>query len=381
MPLRNLELRETEHDIEEIARAFGVEGQLIRGGEFGNGHINTTIAATFLLRDATEETYIFQCINTYVFKDADRLMSNVQRVIDHLKDKIDADGLPDTERRRLRLLRTPHNGVLWRDAEDRPWRGYDYIAGTTSFDTVTTAEQAYQAAHAFGRFTRLLADLPSDELVETIPNFHHTPTRFATLKAAIERDAAGRAAGCREEIGFALEREGICSLLLDLNAKGEIPSRITHNDTKLGNVLLCNRSGEGLCVVDLDTVMPGLALYDFGDLVRSCVCPAKEDETDLSKVVVRPAFFQALARGYIDGVGDTLTEAERAHLAFAGRLITFELATRFLADHLDGDKYFPVHRENHNLERARNQFALVKALEDQEAELQAQVDEIFAQVG
>lgn len=384
MPLTNAELRKTSYNIATIALGFGIQGKLLRGGEFGNGHINTTIAATFLLEadegEAREETYIFQRINTFVFPNPDALMANVEKVIDHLQEKIDRDGKPDSRRRRLSLLRTAEKKPLWRDEAGACWRGFLFIANTTSFDVVSDEQQAYQAAFTFGEFTRLLADLPAEAVVETIPDFHHTPKRFQNLQQAVALDKAGRVQECEQEIAFARQRESICSKLIELNEQGLVPSRITHNDTKLGNVLLCNETGCGLCVVDLDTVMPGLALYDFGDLMRSCVCEAKEDETDLTQISVRKTYFRSLVEGFSRGVADTLTQAEKDHLAFSGRLITFEVGMRFLTDYLEGDVYFPTKYPNHNLDRARNQFALVAAIEQCEEELQDLVNEVFLQV-
>ncbi len=379
MPLKTLSLYETLHDVERIARVFGVEGTMIEGGAFGNGLINDTLAATFE-HQGNARRFILQRINHEVFRDPHALMHNVERVCEHVRTRLEADAEDDINRRCLTLLRTPDGGSLHRecdrDGADSYWRGYTYINHCTSYDTIQTADQAYEAARKFGEFQRLVEDLPGGRLAETIPDFHNTPKRFAALQQAVKLDPLGRAASCHQEISFALSHAPVAWHLLDLHKQGLIPERIIHNDTKLSNVLIDDVTGRGMCVVDLDTVMPGLALYDFGDLVRTCVSPAEEDSTDLSRIEVRLPVFQALARGYIEEMGTTLTDAETANLAFSGRLLTFEVALRFLTDHLLGDIYFGAKRPNHNLERARNQFHLFTLLGQCEAEMDAYVDSL-----
>ncbi len=235
-----------------------------------------------------------------------------------------------------------------------------------SYDAVESTGQAYEAGKAFGKFQQMLADLPQPRLHESIPDFHHTPKRFDALEKAIDSDVVNRAASSRPEIEFALAHRSMVSRLLDAN----LPERVTHNDTKLNNVLIDNETGEGICVIDLDTVMPGLAAYDFGDMVRTTTSPAKEDEQDLSKVRMDFAMFDALLRGYLDAAGDFLTAGEKEVLTFSGKLITFEIGIRFLTDHLSGDTYFKVHRPGHNLDRARTQFKLVESIEAQEGSME-----------
>jgi Ser/Thr protein kinase RdoA (MazF antagonist) len=227
-----------------------------------------------------------------------------------------------------------------------------------------SADQVGHAARAFGRFTALIADLPPPRLHETIPGFHDTPGRLRAFVEAVEADAAGRAASCRPEIDFVLEREPMTSRLTDLLARGDVPERITHNDTKINNVMIDDATGAGVCVIDLDTVMPGLVMYDFGDAVRTGANPAAEDERDLSKVRIDLQMFDRLARGYLAETRDLLTAAEVDQLAFSAQLITFEIGLRFLADHLSGDAYFKIHRPGHNLDRARTQFAMVRDMEE-----------------
>jgi Ser/Thr protein kinase RdoA (MazF antagonist) len=243
------------------------------------------------------------------------------------------------------------------------WRAFHFIEGTRTVDVVESPAQAFQVAQAFGRFQKLLADLPAPRLHDTIPDFHHTPKRFAALEKAIAADAFNRSASAKAEIDFALRHQAICSALL----AAQLPERVTHNDTKLNNVLLDAATGEGLCVIDLDTVMPGLALYDFGDLVRSAANPAREDEHDLAKVEMEFPLFEALLRGYLSGAGNFLTTAEKSLLPIAGQVIAFELGLRFLTDFLEGDAYFKTHRAGQNLDRCRVQFKLVESMRRQEA--------------
>ena len=297
-------------------------------------------------------------------------MQNIERVTAHLAAQF--AGEPDRARRALKLIPARDGRNWYEDAQGETWRAYRFIENAHSHETATSAEQAYQAAHAFGRFQQQLASLPSPRLHETIPDFHHTPKRFAALQQAIAADVKGRAKLARPEIDFALAHESITGVLLE----ADLPERITHNDTKFNNVLLDDATGESLCVVDLDTVMPGLALYDFGDMVRTTTSPAAEDEQDLSKVAMQFPLFEALVRGYLSAAGEFLTETEKKFLAFSGKLITFEIGIRFLADYLAGDTYFKIHREGHNLDRCRTQFKLVESIELQEEKMNRLVESI-----
>src|ERR1019366_9760271 len=271
----------------------------------------------------------------------------------------------DSDRRVPSLIPT-HDGNAWHmDEGGNYWRAYRFIENARTYDAVESPEQAFQAARAFGRFQQLLADLPGARLHETIPDFHHTPKRFVALENAIKADVCNRAKGASPEIGFALRYKAMTNALLE----ARLPERITHNDTKFNNVMLDDTTGEGICVIDLDTTMPGLALCDFGDQVRTTTSPAKEDERDLSKVVMQIPMFEALVRGYLTATREFLTPAEKRCLVFSGRLITFEVGIRFLADYLRGDTYFKIHREGHNLDRCRTQFKLVESIMQQEEEM------------
>ncbi len=358
-----------KHDVRAIARHFQIAGEFLEAAPYGSGHINDTYCVVFN-QGGPRVRYIFQRINHNIFKNPVALMENVQRVTAHLAAKV--GGESDASRRVLTLIPTRSGAAFHCDAAGSHWRVYIFIEAARGYDAVESPAQALSAAKAFGRFQKLLADLPAPRLNDTIPDFHHTPKRFAALEQAILADVAKRAMRAQAEIEFALRHKAICRVLLDAN----LPERVTHNDTKFNNVLLDDATGEGICVIDLDTVMPGLALYDFGDMVRTTTSPAKEDEQDLSKVTMQFPMFEALARGYLSSAGEFLTPAEKRFLPFSGKLITFEIGIRFLTDYLAGDTYFKVHREGHNLDRCRTQFKLVESIEQQEEKMNQLVETI-----
>jgi hypothetical protein len=356
-------------DAHAAASQFEFRGEVLGLAPHGNGHINDTYLVICEAPDAPVR-YILQHINRHVFRDPIAVMQNVERVTAHLAAQV--AGQPDGARRALQLV-PARDGRNWHvDAEDETWRAYRFIENARTYDTATSVEQAFQAARAFGCFQQQLSSLPPPRLHETIPDFHHTPKRFAALERAIAGDIGGRAVLAQPEIEFARSRQSIASVLLD----ADLPERITHNDTKFNNVLLDDATGEAICVIDLDTVMPGLVLYDFGDMVRTTTSPAGEDERDLSNVTMQFPLFEALVRGYLDSAGAFLTSAERKYLAFSGKLITFEIGIRFLTDYLAGDTYFKVHREGHNLDRCRTQFKLVESIECQEEEMNRLVESV-----
>jgi len=358
-----------KHDLESVVRQFDIIGEFFRAERYGSGHINDTYCVV-VKQAGTPVRYIFQRINHNIFKNPVTLMENVQRVTAHLAAKL--VGMNDATRRVLTLLPTRAGKGWLVDAAGDHWRAYLFIEKARTYDIVGSTDQAFKAARAFGQFQQMLADLPAPRLHDTIPDFHHTPRRFAALEQAIAADVAGRATLVRAEIEFARARQHIASILLDAN----LPERVTHNDTKFNNVMLDDATGEGICVIDLDTVMPGLALYDFGDMVRTTTSPAKEDERDLSKVTMQFPMFEALVRGYLSTAGGFLTKAEKQFLAFSGKLITFEIGIRFLTDFLAGDVYFKTHRDGHNLDRCRTQFKLVESIEQQEKQMNQLVEEI-----
>jgi hypothetical protein len=348
-----------EHNVAAMARQFQIGGKFVSATPYGSGHINDTWCAVFHLASVSVR-FILQRINHNIFKNPIALMENIQRVTSHLEAQV-ADE-PDSSRRVFTLIPTRDGHAWYVDANGNYWRTYRFIEKARTYDAVESAEQAFQAARAFGRFQQLLVGLPSPRLHDTIPDFHHTPKRFMALEQAIAADMAGRAILAKSEIEFALAHQSIASVLLD----ARLPERITHNDTKFNNVMLDDATGEGICVIDLDTVMPGLSLYDFGDLVRTTTSPAEEDERDLSKVTMQFPMFEALARGYLTSAGGFLTKAEKQLLVCSGKLITFEQGIRFLTDYLAGDTYYKVHRDGHNLDRCRAQFKLLDSIERQE---------------
>jgi hypothetical protein len=360
----NTRLMNLRHDVRAVARQFQIHGGFVEAAPYGSGHINDTYCVVFD-QGGTRVRYIFQRINHDVFKNPVALMENIGRVTAHLGRK--SAGEPDPSRRVLTLIPARDGRHYHCDEQRNHWRVYIFIEHARTFDAVQSPQQAFEAAKAFGKFQKLLTDLPAPRLHDTIPDFHNTPKRFAALERAIESDTANRAKLAAPEIEFALRRKAICGALLDAN----LPERVTHNDTKFNNVMLDDASGAGVCVIDLDTVMPGLALYDFGDMVRTATSPAREDERDLSMVRMQFPMFEALVRGYLVSASDFLTAEEKAFLPLSGRLITFEIGIRFLADFLAGDVYFKVHREGHNLDRCRTQFKLVESIEQQESEMQA----------
>jgi hypothetical protein len=352
-----------------VTREFQICGDFLHARPYGSGHINDTFRAVYN-QAGRQVRYIFQRINHHVFKNPVALMDNVQRVTAHLAGKL--AGESDPSRRVLSLVPTRDGKYFYQDAEGGYWRVYLFIEKARTYDAVRSPEQAFQAARAFGSFQKLLTDLPAPRLHDTIPDFHHTPKRFAALEKSVEADTANRAKLAGPEIQFVLRRKAMAGLLLD----AQLPERVTHNDTKFNNVMLDDKSGEGVCVIDLDTVMPGLVLNDFGDMVRTATSPAAEDERDLSKIEMQFPMFEMLLRGYLSTAGEFLTKAEKQYLAFAGKVITFEIGLRFITDFLAGDTYFKVHRENHNLDRCRTQFKLVESLEQQEERILKLVEKL-----
>ena len=353
-----------QHDLRAIASQFQVEGEFLEGAPFGNGHINDTYLASYRTPTGPLQ-YIHQRINHAVFKEPEKVMENIERVTRYGRERLLAAG-SDPNRRVLSLVPARDGRSYYRDEGGNTWRTYHYIAGTCMFEDEPSLRVIYSAARAFGDFQMLLSGLPGARLHETIPDFHHTHKRFQAFQLALQADLLNRAAGVQEEIQFILKREADTVLVIDMLAQGRLPERVTHNDTKINNVLIDEITGEGLCVIDLDTVMPGSALYDFGDMVRTGAASAAEDEPNAAKAGINIDRFIQLARGYSDAVREMLTPGEWDLLAFAGKLITYEQAIRFLGDHLNGDTYYKIHRPLHNLDRARTQ---IKMIEDMEARM------------
>jgi hypothetical protein len=351
------------------ARRFQVDGELTSAKPYGTGHINDSYRVVFR-EGGIERRFLLQRINTRVFRSPQTLMQNVERVARHIGSLL--EGEPERDRRTLTIIHSEEDLPYLLDGDGSCWRMMRFIEGAHAPERIASPAQAFDVAAAFGRFQRQLASLPPPRLNDTIPEFHNTPKRFAALERAMDADVANRAQGAKKELKFARERVELCGVLL---AAG-LPERVTHNDTKSSNVLMDDRTGEGLCVIDLDTVMPGLALYDFGDMVRSMASPAAEDERDLSQVGVDIAVFEALARGYVGSTKDLLSGDEKNFLAVAGKLITFENGLRFLTDYLSGDTYYKISRESQNLDRCRTQFKLVESIEQKEDVLSRLVESL-----
>lgn len=353
----------TQDDFRRICSKFALYGDFLVAVPFGGGHVNDTFQLTFD-QGGVRLHYVLQRINRNVFRKPEQVMENMDRVTRHLLAKIHAEKV-ETRKRTIRLLRTFANQPCVTDERGDVWRAYIFVENARAYDVLETPEQAFKVAQAFGEFQCNLVDLPGPRLHETIPDFHNTPKRLEALRQAIRRDPVGRERRVRREIDFIMKRADETERLLRLQAEGAIPERITHNDTKVNNILIDDLTGDGICVIDLDTVMPGLSLYDFGDMVRAGTSPAEEDEVDLAKVGMRIEMYEALYRGFLSSAGSFLTEAERENLPFSGKLITFEIAIRFLTDYLEGDVYFKVKRPEHNLERCRNQLRMVESIEEQ----------------
>ena len=350
------------YDIGKIFEQFAIYGDFINAAPYGSGHINDTYKVVADQAGTTVD-YIFQRINTNIFKEPVGLMDNILRVTTHICGKV--RGNEDASRQSLCIVPARDLKPYAVDENGNYWRAYLFIEKAQTYDVIKNTEQAFEVARSFGNFQKELVDIPGGRLFETIPDFHNTPKRLEALEAAIKADVKGRAKDVAAEIDFVMSRRDEVSKLIDLNAAGEIPERITHNDTKLNNVMIDDANGNGICVIDLDTVMPGLVHYDFGDMVRTSTSPSMEDEKDLSKVYMQFDMFEALLRGYLEAAGDFLTPAERENLPFSGKLITLEIGIRFLTDYLSGDVYFKIHRPEHNLDRCRTQFKLVASIEEQ----------------
>lgn len=344
--------------LQEVLDAFGIKEKVV---PYGNGHINDTYCSV-------SAKYIIQRINTDVFQDADALMGNIERVTEFLKKKIIAEG-GDPERETLTVVKTVDGKPYYKFDDDNVFRVYLCIGQTYTIESDKTPEDMYNAGKGFGKFQQMLADFDAESLNETIVDFHNTPKRVEALKQAIAEDRAGRADSVRVEIDFALKNAEFSDIVVNGIKSGDIPLRVTHNDTKINNILYDEQSGEAIAVIDLDTVMPGSMLYDFGDALRMGASTAAEDETNLDDVRFDKECFEAFARGYLAETKSVMSPMELELLPFSAKLLTYECGTRFLTDYLNGDVYFKIHRENHNLDRARNQFKLVSEIAKIEDEL------------
>ena len=346
----------TFDQIRSIADCFLLDGNVVGFSPIETGNIN----GTYRLDADNGKAYILQNINTVVFKNTEVLMNNVDRVCDFLGKKLSGSGSAMTS---LFCYPCKNGKKYFTDGEGRVWRIYNYIDNSVCCNILSSPELFYKTGRAFGEFQRLLADFPIGELGDTIPDFHNTAKRYETLLKSAQKDVCGRLETCLPEFAFAKARAEDTHVLTDLLAEGKLPLRVTHNDTKLNNILFDADTLEPKCVVDLDTVMPGLSLYDFGDAIRSGASTAEEDETDLSKVEMSMELYEAYKKGYLETAGDALTPLEIEYLPFSAKLLSLECGIRFLTDYLDGDVYFRIRRPDDNLIRCRTQFKLVEDIE------------------
>ena len=360
-----------------VISQFQYEGNYVDYEVNNSGLINHTYILRFRDDSGREIKYSLQRVNTNVFKDPIALMKNIFSVSEHLRSKLLAAG-EDADRHALRFIRTKNKKLGYYDKDGDFWRTYVYVDGVVAHNSIERPQQFRNAGAGFGRFQNLLSDFPSDMLTETIPRFHDTVNRYHNLMSALAADKAGRAAQVKDEIAFAKAHRQYCSVILDGLADGTIPCRVTHNDTKLNNVLMDEVTDEAVCVIDLDTIMPGSALYDFGDSIRFGTNSAAEDEPDLTKVHFVSELFKEFTEGFLSEVARDLTAAEIENLAVSAIIMTLECGMRFLTDYLDGDVYFHTERENQNLDRAHTQFRLVEEMEAMLPELNKITKEIYS---
>ncbi len=353
-------------DIPRIVKQFKIEGKFGSASPIGSGHINDSwlIATT----PAVAPDYVLQRINHTIFRNVPELTNNILRVTRHLKQRLLCRDEALNWFRVIQLIETRSGNYFFHDPDGNYWRLYDHVNDTTSYDLVGSPAMACEAGKAYGLFQHLSSDIEASSLFEILPDFHHIAVRLQTFRDAVLHDPAGRVAATRSEIAFAESRAEEMHTILQLGETGKIPLRVTHNDTKFNNVLF-NRDQQAIAVVDLDTVMPGYLLYDFGDAIRTGANTGEEDESDLSKVNIDLVLFEAYARGYLGVVGRSLWPAETAHLAFSAKYMTYLIGLRFLTDHLNGDHYFKTRFPGHNLQRARAQFKLLESMEEHFGEM------------
>lgn len=350
-----------KNELENLVKQFNIKGEIIDIVCNNTGNINKTYMV-IVNYNKTEIKYVLQKINTTVFNEPYLLMNNIENVTKYSKEYL-KNNYGDIKRGTLNVIKTKDNKNLYRTENNEYYRMYDFVENAISYDKTEDSHMFYNVGKACGNFVRMLDGYPIDELDETIPNFHNTKVRYNDLINSIKKDPVGRAKNVMEEILFVLKRSDQVSIVIDLIEKGEIPVRVTHNDTKINNVLMDKFTNEAICMIDLDTVMPGSALYDFGDAIRSGASKTFEDDTNLDNVGINLEYFESFTEAYLNETKDILTKTEIDYLAFSCILLTLELVIRFLTDYINGDTYFKCDYENHNLDRVRNQIALVKDME------------------
>ena len=354
----------TSRNLEDALYAFGFGPQCSYVKPFGEGHINETYAVYMPTDKGEEFAYILQRVNNNVFKDPAGVMENIFGVTEYLRNVVREEG-GNPDRETLSCIKTKNGCTYFEDSEGQPWRSYHYIQNSVCYQLVENPEQFYQSGASFGHFLKQLGNYPAASLKETIPNFHNTVNRFENFELALKRDIKNRSVTCKPEIQFVLDRKEDCKVLVEQQENGPLPIRVTHNDTKLNNILFDADTGKGLCIIDLDTIMPGLAANDFGDSIRFGAATAEEDEKDLSKMHFDISLYELYTKGYLEETRDVLTPEEAVSLAWGARLMTLECGMRFLTDYLQGDTYFKTAYPEHNLVRARTQFRLVDEMEQQ----------------
>lgn len=364
-----------EEEIKHISKQFHIHGAIQHAETCKIGHINQTYIAEYD-QGGNRVKYVLQKINQSVFTQPKKVINNLIRVTNQIRHKLETSGADDVTRRVITLVDSREGGPYYIDAEGDYWRCFVFIEGIKSYEAVENPRQAYQAGKAFGKFQAYMSDLEGERLHETIPQFHNARMRFDRFSEAVSADKYNRTQSAKKEIDFCYASESFVDTLLRALETGAIQERVTHNDTKFNNVLMDIVTDEERCVVDLDTVMPGLVHYDFGDMVRTTTSRTLEDERDLSKVKMEMDLFRELARGYITATSNFLTPEERNLLAFSGKLMTFVIGLRFLTDYLAGDKYFRVHRPGHNLDRAKTQFKLTQSIAEHEEEMKAFIESL-----
>ena len=354
------------YDFNTIISNFNIDGKLISCERYGEGHINETYLAV-MENNGVKKDYILQKINSNLFKNVEALMNNIRLVTEFNRARIlEKGGNPDRES--LSLIYTKDKKAYYQN-QDGYFRVYKFITDAVAYQVVEKPEHFYQSAVAFGNFANLLAQFNATELYEVLPDFHNTVKRFNDFTNSLKADKFDRAKSVQKEIKFVLDRKDYCSKIVDLLKSGKMPTKVTHNDTKLNNVMLDVKTGEPVAVIDLDTIMPGSICYDFGDSIRFGCNPAAEDEKDLTKVNFDINLFEQYVKGYLLALGQSITPIEKENLAFGAILMTYECGMRFLADYLDGDIYFRVKRDGHNLDRARTQFKLIEDMEKAYSEM------------
>lgn len=346
----------------EAIEAINFNGSIVNVKSFGSGIINDTFLVVCKDNDDKEEKYILQKINNSIFKNIEKLMKNYCNICNYLKEIV-KNNHGDVDRETITVIPTKDGKSFFKDSKGNYWRSIKFISNTITYDVLESANDFYKFGKAFGKFQNMLSEYKAEDLYESIPNFHNTKERFNIFLNAIKNNKANRLENVREEVNFILERKNDTSVLIDMYERGELPLRVTHNDTKISNILMDEKTKEGICVIDLDTIMPGLSLYDFGDAIRSGATHALEDEKDLSKVYIDLEFFEAFTKGFLEGTNSTLTENEISMLPMGAKVITLEQGIRFLTDYLDGDVYYKTNYEDQNLDRTRTQLKLVRDIE------------------